>query len=226
MATEKTTEKTKNSDKGNEKKAEEIKPNGPGFTQPKGDTAEKAMTKEDILALHRAKAKGKDVVTSDVIGYWNSDGDIPLTGIPEMGVVAIDSGIDKTKPSLLLKVKATLPTLVVDQDDVENVCKAGDLVGVWYKPGMRDVRTLGGIEVMIARNPSKDKDTGKGNPMKAFEIRASGTGHLLRITEDRREKSASAQTIFDVKQEAPPSAAIPRNATPATLYEDGKPLPF
>ena len=221
MANEKTTEKTKSNDKGDKKAdAAEAKPNGPGFTQPKGDTAGAPMTKEQILALHRKSAAQKDVVTSDVVGYWNSDGEIPLTGIPETGVVSIDSGIDKQKPSLLLKVKATLPTIVMDQDDTENVCKAGDLVGVWYKPGMRDVRTLGGIEVTISRNPSKDKDTGKGNPMKAFEIRASGNGRLLRITEDRREKSINAPTVFDLKQEPPPPAAIPRNASPLYGEED------
>ena len=222
------TDKTKSSDKDSGKKAPPAETsNGPGFTQQsKGDTAAKAMTKEDILALHRKSAAQKDVITSDVVGYWNSDGEIPITGIPERGVVAIDSGIDKTKPSLLMKIKATLPTIVADQDDNENVCKAGDLVGVWFKPGMRDIRTLAGVEVTIARNPSKDKDTGKGNPMKAFEIRASGTGDLLRLTEDRREKSRGAKTVFDLEQEPPSPAAIPRNATPATLYEDGKPLPF
>ena len=220
-------EKTKSSDKSGEKVAKtEEKLQGTGFVQPQGDVAQPAMTKEALLALHRKSAAQKDVVTSDVIGYWNSDGEIPLTGIPETGVVAIDSGIDKQKPSLLLKVKATLPTIVMDQDDNENVCKAGDLVGVWYKPGMRDVRTLGGVEVTIARNPAKDKDTGKGNPMKAFEIRASTTGQLLRITEDRREKSMAAPTIFDVKQAAPDSAAIPRNATPTSVYDEGTKLPF
>ena len=221
------TDKTKSSDKNNDKKAAAPAEtsNGPGFTQqPKGDTAGAPMTKEQILALHRKSAAQKDVVTSDVVGYWNSDGEIPLTGIPETGVVAIDSGIDKQKPSLLLKVKATLPTIVMDQDDTENVCKAGDLVGVWYKPGMRDVRTLGGVEVTISRNQSKDKDTGKGNPMKAFEIRASSPGRLLRITEDRREKSINAPTVFDVKQEPPPPAAIPRNASP--LYGDEDKLAF
>lgn len=218
------TDKTKSADKTEETKAS--KPAGVGFTQPKGDTAGKVMSKEEILALHRAKASQKDVVTSDVVGYWNSDGEYPITGIPEEGVIAIDSGIDKSKPSLLMKWKATVPTIVADQDGAEDVCKAGDLVGVWYKPGMRDVRPLGGIEVTMSRNPGKDKDTGKGNPMKAFEVRASGTGRLLRITEDRRERSLSAATIFDVKQEAPAAASIPRNATPTTVYEEGMKLPF
>ena len=219
-------ETKKNNDKGNDKDktAKADKPSGPGFTQPKGDTAGKMMSKEDILALHRKKAETKDVVTSDVVGYWDSDGDFPITGIPEKGVIAIDSGIDKTKPSLLTKWKATVPTVVKDSEDNENICKAGDLVGVWYKPGMRDMRTLAGIEVTMARNPSKDKDTGKGNPMKAFEIRASGTGELMRLTEDRREKSRGAKTVFDVEQPPPPSASIPQNAPP--LYGDGDKLPF
>ena len=225
MANDKTTEKTKSSDKDKDK-AKAAESNGPGFTQSKGDTAAKVMTKEEILALHRKSAAQKDVVTSDVVGYWDSDGEFPITGIPEKGVIAIDSGIDKTKPSLLSKWKATVPTVVKDQDDNENICKAGDLVGVWYKPGMRDMRMLAGIEVTMARNPSKDKDTGKGNPMKAFEIRASGTGEQMRITEDRREKSINAPTVFDVKQEAPPSAAIPRNAPPTSVYDEGTKLPF
>lgn len=220
-------EKTKSNDKNNDKKAQAS--SGPGFTQPqpgKGDTSEKVMTKEDILALHRSKAQSKEVVTSDVVGYWNSDGDIPITGVLEVGVIAIDSGIDKTKPSMLFKVKATVPTVVMDQDDNENICRVGDLVGVWYKPGMRDIRTLGGLEVTISRDEKKDKDTGKGNPMKAFEVRGprGATGQLLRLTEDRREKSLQVATIFDVKQEAPPSAAIPRNAPP--VYGEGEKLPF
>ena len=222
-------EKMKNNDKAKGEGAAKAadKPSGPGFTQPKsGDTAGKTMSKEDILALHRKKAESKDVVTSDVVGYWMSDGEIPITGVPEVGVIAIDSGIDKAKPSMLLKFKVTVPTIVVDQDDNENICQPGDLVGVWYKPGMRDIRTLGGLEVTMSRNEAKDKDTGKGNAMKAFEVRGprGQTGQLLRITEDRREKSAQAQTIFDVKQEAPPSAAIPRNAPP--VYDEGTKLPF
>lgn len=225
MAT--TTEKTKTSnDKSDEKKATADKPAGVGFTQPKGDIAGKMMSKEELLALHRAKAAQKDVVTSDVVGYWNSDGECPITGTPEEGVIALDSGIDKSKPSLLTKWKATVPTIVADQDGVEDVCKVGDLVGVWYKPGMRDIRTLGGVEVTMSRNPAKDKDTGKGNPMKAFEIRAAGMGRLLHITEDRRERSAGVPTIFDVKQEALAASSIPRNATPTTIYEEGTKLPF
>lgn len=233
MATEKTT-----TAKGTDKTEKKDKPNGgeasgggataPMFSQGKGDTAGKTMSKEDILALHRKKAEAKEVVTSDVVGYWNSDGEIPITGVPEVGVIATDSGIDKSKPSMLMKWKVTIPTVVVDKDDNENVCQPGDLVGVWYKPGMRDVRTLGGVEVTMARNEAKDKDTGKGNPMKAFEVRGPRgvTGQLLRITEDRRERSAGAATVFDLKQEAPPSAAIPRNAPPTTVYDEGDKLPF
>ena len=233
MATEKTTkssDKTEKKDKPNGGAAADGgAPTGVGFTQGKGgDTAGKTMSKDDILALHRKKAEAKEIVTSDVVGYWDSDGEIPITGVPEVGVIATDSGIDKTKPSMLMKWKVTIPTVVVDKDSNENVCQPGDLVGVWYKPGMRDVRTLGGVEVTMFRNEAKDKDTGKGNPMKAFEVRGprGATGQLLRITEDRRERSASAATIFDVKQDAPPSAAIPRNAPPTTVYDEGDKLPF
>ena len=216
------TDKTKANEKNNEKKdvAGGNAAGGAAAVQPNGDTAAKMMTKEEILALHRKKAEAKDVVTSDVIGYWDSDGEIPITGVAEVGVIAIDSTIDKTKPSMLLKIKATVPTIVLDKDDNENICKVGDLVGVWFKPGMRDIRTLGGLEVTLSRNESKDKNVGKGNDMKAFDVFGprGQTGQLLRIVEDRREKSINAKTVFDLKQE--PTSA--RNAPP--LGEVDRPL--
>lgn len=221
MATEKT------NTKGNEK--DDKKPKGAAGdagggtqTKPQSDVAGQTMTKEQLLALHKKKAESKDEVTSDVVGYWNSDGEIPITGIVEIGVIAIDSGIDKTKPSMLLKVKATVPTIVVDKDDNENICKAGDLVGIWFKPGMRDIRTLGGLEVTLSRNEDKDKDVKKGNDMKGFDVFGprGQTGQLLRITEDRREKSKEAKTVFDVKQEPVASDRIPRGAVPAGDYGD------
>ena len=224
------TEKTKSNEKDEKTKTVAAGNAGgeAGNTQakPQSDVAAKTMTKAEILALHKKKAESKDEVTSDVIGYWDSDGDIPITGIVEVGVIAIDSSIDRTKPSMLLKIKATVPTVVKDKEDVENICKAGDLVGVWFKPGMRDIRTLGGLEVTLSRNETKDKDVKKGNDMKGFDVFGprGQTGQLLRLTEDRREKSKEAKTVFDVKQEPVPSDRTPRNATP--VYGEGDHLPF
>lgn len=219
MAADTTTGKNKDIKKdAGTNTAPKEKTSGQDVASPKGPT------REEILAMHRKKAESKEKVTSDVVGYYNSDGEFPITGVPESGVIAIDSGIDKTKPSLLMKWKVTVPTEIADSDGNMDICKAGDLVGVWYKPGMRDVRSLGGVEVTMSRDPKRDKDTGKGNPMKAFAIFATGVGRPLQITEDRREKSRGAQTVFDLVQAAPDPTRVPK-AAPAVYGEDDS-LPF
>lgn len=218
-STEKSTKDKKNDKDG----AQGAAPKESSKDMSKQDVAGKPVqTREELLLLHRKSAAQKDVVTSDVVGYWNSDSDLPISGFPEISVVAIDSSIDPRKPSLLMKWKVTLPTEISNSEGVSDICKAGDLVGVWFKPGMRDVRDRGGIEVTMARDPSKDKDTGKGNPMKAYTIYANGIGQPLRITEDRREKSKTAETVFDVKQMPPVNA--PRNAP--SLYDGEDKLAF
>ncbi len=122
----------------------------------------------------------------DTSGQW-----VRLT--PLQGVVLsaklMDSNLDEAKSTALVLVEITKPC-IVDADGEFRVAEPGDIVGIWYKPGMRALRWLCGQEVFIMENPKEMwKDTGKGNPMITFDIRAPKRGAPMQITDDTRDKS-------------------------------------
>ena len=56
---------------------------------------------------------------------------------------------------------------------------------------------LCGVAVFLARDPRKDLNTGKGEPMKGYMVASSEMGTQIPITEDRREKSKGSKTFLD-----------------------------
>lgn len=134
--------------------------------------------------------------SDDVVGYWVPD-DLPIVCIPR-AVRLFDSSIDGGKVSALITAEAVTATLIEVTNDKNQktvkLCKKGDAVGIWYKPGMRAIATCAGVPTYIEL--TGQKDTGKGNPMKVYTVRAEG-GALLPVASDLRKKSIGVQTPFD-----------------------------
>jgi len=146
--------------------------------------------------------EGFESRSSDIVGTWNPEAG-PIRFIPTHAIVGDGKKFDKTKPSLLIFGKLTVDTMLSakgeEDDEREEVQgKAGELVGVWAKPGMKDIATLCEVEVFMVRTPEKDKDVGKGNDMKTY-LCASKTNpnKPIPITVDRRDLSKGTRTILD-----------------------------
>lgn len=133
--------------------------------------------------------------TDEVKGFWAYDLG-PLHFVPVRAILT-DSQIEPQKTSVLvignLVDRTTLSTKDPDDDesDLQVIGEPGDVVGVWAKPGMRELKELAGERVFIYYKG--EKDTGKPNPMKLFEIFAKSKGDPLPI-EDKRDKSRHAKT--------------------------------
>lgn len=167
---------------------------------------------------------------SDIVGVWDSESG-PLFFIPEHAIATDSKKFDKTKPSVLLFGSLTRPAILKtkgDEDDDDAVTvqgEPGDAVGVWVKPGMRDIVNLGGVEVFLSRDESKDKDIGKGNDMKGFRVGSKAVGRRIELSNDLRDKSKGTRCMFD-----PPGYGKKRLVQPAqqaaTDDGDGEEIPF
>lgn len=146
--------------------------------------------------------EGFESRSSDIVGTWNVDKG-PIRFIPTHAIVGDGKKFDKAKPSCLIFGKLTVDTPLLskgDEDDEKEEIqgKAGDLVGVWAKPGMKDIATLCGVEVFMVRTPEKDKDVDKGNPMKAYLVASKvNPNKPIPLTADRRDASKGVRCILD-----------------------------
>jgi hypothetical protein len=175
------------------------------------------VTKEQLAAmLDEGPGDGFRDHSSDIVGTWESETE---DGKPNRGITFVPAFVtmgdskkyDKTKPSILIFGRLTKPCVLMNNGD-EVVGQIGELAGVWYKPGMKDVRDAGGIETYIRRNPAKDKDIDRGNEMKGFDVLTldNRSGFILPIREDRRIESAHRKTVFDPPGTAPQTEPSPK----------------
>jgi hypothetical protein len=147
-----------------------------------------AQTNENAdIASRPALPEGFKKVDSDIIGFWQSDMG-PIFFVPEEATVS-DSKLEPQKPSGL--IRGTLVQgceALLNSDGEQVVGKPGDRVGVWAKPGMRELKALAGAKVFMFADG--EKDTGKPNAMALFEIATADgkLGNPLPI-EDRRKQS-------------------------------------
>lgn len=148
----------------------------------------------------------------DVVGIWSGDpqkAGNPCHFIPIDCVMGDSKKFDKTKPSILIFGKLCSECLLTiksddedDEDSDEVIGKPGDLIGVWFKPGMAALKNLGGVEVLLDYKRDEDgamleKDIGKGNPMKLYSVKSKTPGGRLQVRADRREKSKNTPTFLD-----------------------------
>ena len=148
----------------------------------------------------RAAPKGYEKKNTDVKGYWTEDE--PIHFIPR-GVKLLDGNIDKDKPTAIIVGELVERAIisVKDEDPIEGA--VGDIVGVWYKPGMRDIALCAGLKVWLDQDLDDDgvqrtKKMKKGNPMKLYTVTsAPGKPVRIPITEDTRKESRRKVTAFD-----------------------------
>jgi hypothetical protein len=171
----------------------------------------------------------------DVVGFWNPDlGEIVC--IPRAAKL-FDSNLDEQKPSTLLLCELTEPCsaiLAKDEDDDAQpvVTKAGDLVGIWAKPGMTAIKSLCGVPVLLQYDRNADgtvktkamKKKGM-NPMKLFDVQsASNPMRTIPVLEDARKASAGVDTLLAPAKVFAGKTAPVGNASAPT--DDGDDVPF
>lgn len=134
-------------------------------------------------------------VNLDIVGFWREDR--PIQCRPET-VKLFDNKTEKVKPSALITVRLTEDCEVLDPKTGELLeAKEGQLVGIWGRPGMRDLRVLAGCRVAIIPDGEIEiKD--KPNPMRAYKIfsHKDDEGSTLKVDLDKREKSKNSECIW------------------------------
>lgn len=162
---------------------------------------------DEIKAKLQESSQKYEVAADDVDGYWDPE-KTPIHCIP-IGVKLFDGSIEPSKPAMLVVARLVSPCAVKKKTETGGfelkLAHPGDVVGVWAKPGMKEIRMCRDIKTYI--ESAGKQDTGKPNPMQKFLVKIPpGTkGESLPILEDRRDKSRHVRTIFDmgsVKSEA------------------------
>lgn len=151
----------------------------------------------------QGKASGYEDRSSDVVGYWDPDyGDLHFTPV---SAKMFDGQLNPEKASILVTGKLDSPCVISKGDEQDPNKKKlgkgaiGENVGVWLKPGMRDLIHQCGIATRVAFAGTKDVHKGKRgmNPMKVFTVSSDKPGTRIPVIEDRRDKSKGAPTLFD-----------------------------
>src|SRR4029077_9296330 len=150
----------------------------------------------------RAAPKGYAKRNTDPVGNWTEDE--PIHFIPR-SVKLMDGNQLKSKPAIIIVGELIDPTILDKKDTDPWEGAKGDLVGVWYRPGMKDIAKYGGVPVFLDKDI--DEETGeqrtvkmKGggkNPMKCYSVQSASDGKRIPISEDTRKESRSATTPFD-----------------------------
>ena len=154
-----------------------------------------------------APPDGFEQASGDLAGYWETASPESRTSEEKYGsgpvlftplwVTLSDSELDNKKTSTLLHARLLKPCLLRSANKEEGYVEfpAGTLFGIWTKPGMKPLQTLGGSKVWMRNGQQQGdkivyfKEIGKPSPMVLFDIRNQGKGDKLQVREDRRDKS-------------------------------------
>lgn len=143
----------------------------------------------------------------DIEHFWDWEKG-PIQGVA-LAVKLSDSNQDEEKPSALLFVKLSADAVCDHKDPATDekkegvVVPKGTIVGVWVKPGMRDVADCHNVEFFMAHEGQKQ--TGKANPMELFGVYTADDAprKLVPIIADNRKESKKAGTMFDPPADTP-----------------------
>lgn len=168
----------------------------------------------------------------DVTGFWDPESGHPIHFIPREANLS-DSKLDSKKPSTLVigTLVDAVPLYLTSQDgkSVDEVQgQPGDTVGVWAKPGMAALKNLAHVKVYMY--PNGEKNTGKPNPMKLFEVLSRGIGKPLQVVQDRRVQSRHLATWLTDPRDAAELEDVPartgRRAPPPPADDETDEIPF
>lgn len=103
--------------------------------------------------------------SSDVKGFWDHEGELKF--VPT-GYKSFPSRKFKNKTTTIIVGKALGPASGLNEHDETITFERGDLIGVWYSPGMKELTSLYGSKVKMFRDG--EKDVGQAQPMKVYRI--------------------------------------------------------
>lgn len=149
----------------------------------------------------RATREGLKRFTGDVVGFRDCVIQGEIYGIPRASKV-IDSKIEPEKPSVFVIFELLEPCTVTEgsgDDGKEVQAQAGDMVGVWISGGMRPLRKLCGVPVLMQYTGEK-KLKGRPaaqKPMKVYEFDVgAGTPTEIPMIEDMRKQSRNVVSFW------------------------------
>ncbi len=102
-------------------------------------------------APKRATREGLTKHTGDVVGFHDCETQGEFYGIPR-AAKASDSQLDSRKASMFVIFEALEDCKVYEgsgDDQKEITAKAGEMVGLWLKSGMKAIKNLGGPAVRL-----------------------------------------------------------------------------
>jgi len=150
--------------------------------------------------------------SEDILGFWDENCSTPLFFTPRSAKLS-DSKIEPEKKcSTLVEGLATRDCQVLSKDGEIIIAKPGDLIAVWAKPGMKALSNAAGVPVAMAY--LGEKDTGKPNPMKLYDLRFGVGGQPLTVSADNRKLSKHTEPCIPVTFIGAPTAA-PKASEPA-----------
>lgn len=135
--------------------------------------------------------------SGDVIGFHDPETQGLIYGIPR-ACKASDSKLDVSKPSVFVIFELLEDCKVTEgsaEEAKEVQAKKGDMVGVWVKGGMRNLKTMGGLNVLMQYNgvkKLKDRPAAQ-DPMKVYDFQTNRSGknpgYSIPVIEDNRKES-------------------------------------
>lgn len=186
------------------------------MSKPKTESTENRMVRNPMKT-----AEGFDEVTLDLLGFYDfKDAEDNIFFVP-IDVLLMDGNIKKEVPAALIRARLTKPckvkTAVKEGKEIIQANK-GDLIGIWYKPGMKAIANCAGVECQMYQAGSMD--TGMPTEMLIFKIakKHGAEGKKLVIAEDRRDKS-KGEVVFGLTQ-------TPNKSVTATTEENYDNAPF
>src|SRR5258708_2667249 len=106
--------------------------------------------------------QGYQEQSADIVGFWDNELSRTIHFVP-LEVKVFDSQLEAIKPSVLIEGRLVdAATLALPKDRGTVSAKSGELVGVWYKPGMKALKNLAGVSVFMFEHG--ELQTGKPNP--------------------------------------------------------------
>lgn len=177
----------------------------PTFPKETMATTQKTNTPSATQSPKLVTREGLRKFTGDVVGFHDCETQGHIYGVPRAAKLS-DSALDASKPSCFVIFELLEPCDATEGSGTEftNVqAKTGEMVGVWMKGGMRAIKQLCGVPVLMQFTGEK-KLKGKPaafNAMKTFQFDVGkGIGTLIPVIEDNRKDSRNVPTFLDAKK--------------------------